>query len=559
MSHFRWDIQPGIPETHPLYEIKLTPLLRQILYNRGVVSPQQVDLFLAADRRLAGDPMELPDIELALNRIYQAILTGEHVAIYGDFDTDGVSGTALLTEGLSALGLDVMPYIPSRITEGHGLNVSTLERLHKEGISLVISVDCGITAASALRRMSRTGLDTIITDHHVPLDDLPPALAVIDPKRKDSRYPFTELSGSGVALKLLQAVYQGLGKELDFGATYDLVTLGTVADCVPILSENRYLVGSGISALRHTRRLGIKRLAEKARVDMDRLDTDAIAWALAPRLNAAGRMGQAIDSYRLLVTHSSTEAEDLACWLDKKNSERQEQTQQFLSKAREQALSQGGQAALVVRDPDCPRGILGLVAGRLAEEFYRPVVVVRLGETLSYGSCRSIPEFDIISAFKGLQPLLSHFGGHHQAAGFTLPTKNLERFAERFVDLADSCLRGVPLGPKVYVDSEATLEGAEREGKLLQNQLAPFGTGNPPPVFVSRRVYIADKRVVGKNGNHLMLKLRQNGTVSDAIAFGSKDHSLKAGDLVDIVYSLKLDAWQGEERIRLNIIDLDRL
>lgn len=556
MNRYRWNLLPPAPAEHSVNTSGLSPLIARLLYNRGVTEPSQIELFLAADERLAGDPELLPDMHQAVARIYRALLSAESIAVYGDFDADGVTGTALLVQGLAALGARVVPYIPHRLKEGHGLNTTALESLQRQGISLVITVDCGITGLAQVRKAKGKGLDIVITDHHVPLDELPPAIAVVNPKRSDSNYAFSELAGVGVAFKLLQALYQGMGREEGLDGFLDLVALGTVADLVPLVGENRYLVKRGLRLLSSTPRAGIREMVALAGLSGDSLGAEDISWVLAPRLNAAGRMEHAMASYKLLVTGLPQEARELAVWLEGKNTERQRLTTRALAKAREQVLAKGISPLLLASDSGYPGGIIGLVAGRLADEFYRPSVVIHIGDSSSAGSCRSIPEFNIIQAISQCSGLLSRFGGHSQAAGFTLPTSNIARLERQLSRLAATQLAGVDLRPRLDIDAEVML--GELAGSTFQEiqGLAPFGRGNPLPTFLSRSVRVADCRTMGNNGDHLRLKLRQDDITWDAVAFGLGSYLARVRSDIDIVYNLELDKWSGEDRLRLNILDL---
>ncbi|MEE9583555.1 MAG: DHH family phosphoesterase, partial [Dehalococcoidales bacterium] len=347
MSRYRWNIRPPIPAEHPASASGLSPLITQLLYNRGLTQASQIESFITADESLLGDPRLLPDMNQAVARIYQALLGGENIAIYGDFDVDGITGTALLAQGLEALGARITPYIPHRLTEGHGLNTAALEQLQQQGISLVVTADCGITGVSPVKQARARGMDIVITDHHTPTDELPPATAVVDPMRTDSAYPFSELAGVGVAFKLLQALYQDMGQEKQLERFLDLVALGTVADMMPLQAENRYLVREGLKQLNKAPRAGIRELMTVAGLGMDSLGAEDISWVLAPSLNAAGRLEHAMSSYRLLVTESPQEAHELAVWLGEKNAQRQSMTARALTKARKKILAKGISALLL--------------------------------------------------------------------------------------------------------------------------------------------------------------------------------------------------------------------
>lgn len=555
MNRLRWNLLPPIPADHPINSYGLSGLTAQLLYNRGLTEPPQIEQFLKADKRLSGDPLLIPDMHQAIARTYQALLSGENIAVYGDFDADGITGTALLTQGLEALGGKVTPYIPHRLREGHGLNSNALEHLQQQGISLVITVDCGITDISQATKAKKKGLDIIITDHHTPLDELPPAIATINPKRADSSYPFPELAGVGVAFKLLQALYQSMGKEEQLDGLLDLVALGTVADMVPLLGENRYLVKQGLKLMNSQPRLGIREMVLLSGASADSLTAEDISWVLAPRLNAIGRLEHALSSYKLMITDSSKEARDIAIILQQKNVERQRLTTKALALAREQILAKGILPILIASSSDYSPGIVGLVAGRLTDEFYRPSIVIKTNDSYSTGSCRSIPEFNIIQALNQCRNLLSHFGGHSRAAGFTLPTKNLVYLEQQLQQMAATELDGIDLCPKLDIDAQTTLYQLGGATYQAIQELAPFGQGNPQPIFLSRSVEVFDCQVMGNNGEHLRLKLKQNGVTWDAVAFRLGSYLTEVYSGIDIVYNLKLEKWHGQERLRLNILD----
>ncbi|MFC1936933.1 single-stranded-DNA-specific exonuclease RecJ [Chloroflexota bacterium] len=555
MNHSRWNLLPPAAETGLGDALGVPPLVAQLLHNRGLSEPSQVEAFLAIDKSLVGDPFLLPDMHQAVARIYRALLSGEIIAIYGDFDVDGITATALLVQGLSLLGGNVVPYIPHRINEGHGLKTSALENLRKEGTSLVISVDCGITGYKPVKKAQRMGLDVIVTDHHTPVAQIPPAVAVIDPKLPGSEYPFIQLAGVGVAFKLLQALLQSMGKEKQLNAFLDLVALGTISDMMPLLGENRYLVKYGLKMLNTTPRLGIQEMMAQTGVERGSLDSQSVNWVLSPRLNAAGRLAHAMTSYHLLMTDSQQEACELSLLLEQTNIERQKLTADALAKAKEQILAKGITTLLVVCGDEYPAGISGLVAGRLCDEFYRPAIVVKVDSKVSTASCRSIPDFNIIAALNQYSDLMLQFGGHPQAAGFTLPTKYLPRLLDGVSELADVQLEGFDLRRRVDIDAEIIL--AQLTGSTYRSiqQLAPFGYGNPMPTFLSRSVEVLDCQAMGNNGDHLRLRLRQGSTVWNCVAFRQGDCLPEVSPFLDIVYNLEADRWRGEDRLRLNILD----
>lgn len=554
LSRYRWQIFPPVPAQHLAPQIE--PLLFQCLHNRGLTDPNQFEPFLAADERLVYDPFLLPEMSKAIPRILRALLKDELIAIYGDFDADGTTATALLVQGLSLFGRRVIPYIPRRLEEGHGLNHNALRSLRQQGVSLVITVDCGITGLAEVEQAQKQGLDIIITDHHAPLDSIPAALAVIDPKRQDSAYPFSGLAGVGVAFKLLDALFLATGKGKQLDQFLDLVAIGTVADLVPLIGENRYLVKQGLKALNSSQRQGLRELVLCARLEMGRLDTESISYMLGPRLNAAGRLDHAIISYELLTTNSQERGRELAAELEAKNAERQRLTLSVLTKAKELLSTAHDVSLLLVGGQDFPPGVIGVVAGKLAEEFYRPALVLELGPEVSRGSARSIPEFDLTAALAECQDLLSRFGGHAQAAGFTLPSANVERLHRRLLEIAQRKLADVELSPVLAIDAEIPLSALSGQTFRLMQKLAPFGMANPVPTFLSRGVKVIDQRRLGNEGEHLKLKLQDGDAIWDGIGFALGHLADSITSYIDIVYNLEVDSWSGTELLRLNIRDL---
>jgi len=544
------------PAERPIDIPGVHPLLAKLLYNRGISEPSQVELFLSADKRLEADPFLLPDINQAVSRTYQALFSGEQIAIYGDFDADGITATALLVQGLSALGGRAIPYIPHRYREGYGLQVAALEKLRKQGVSLVITVDTGITAIAEIQKAGKMGMDIIVTDHHLPLASLPPALAVVNHKRSDSTCQSAELAGVGVAFKFLQALLKGSGHEELLNRLLDLVALGTITDMIPLTGDNRYWVKRGLELINNTERLGLQEMMRCAGLKPGNLDTESVSWILGPRLNAAGRLDDAATSYQLLLTQDRREAASLASNLEEKNAKRQRLTSELLERARESIIAAGTDLPLLMTgDESYPTGVMGLVAGRLSEEFYRPVIMFKFGPETCRGSGRSISEFDLMAALKDCRDLLSNFGGHTKAAGFSVPTANLTQLQKRLLTIAEAQLTGLDLRPHIDIDAEVPLSVfADNTFKEIQS-LAPFGSGNPLPTFVSRRVEIVDRRQIGSQGEHLGLKIKQGGIVWDAIGFRFGNRAQEATTYLDIAYNLYIDRWNGGEKLRLKLLD----
>jgi len=550
----RWKILPPVPKSY-LEASGVTDLVAQLLYSRGV-GLEQVEPFLAVDDRLEGNPFLLPDISEAVGRVYRAVLAREKVAVYGDFDVDGVTAAAIVAEGLSRLGAETIVYIPDRFEEGHGLNGSAIDKLHARGADLVITVDCGVTDVAEVGRAKELGIDMIITDHHVPSQSLPRAVAVVDPKRRDSRYPHPDLAGAGVAFKLVQALFHRDRRERWLSELMDLVALATVTDMSPMIGENRYLVNEGLKELNTSSRPGIQEMVSLAGLRPGELDGDDISWVLGPRLNAAGRLDSASTSYRLLTTRSTEEARRLAQELEVRNAERQKLSSEVLEHARQRLVDKLHLPLLLAGDESYSVGIIGPVAGRLLDEFYKPVVVVTLGSELCKGSCRSVAEFDMVEALGDCSDLLTAFGGHAMAAGFTVPRENLAGLEDRLIGLAGEKLSHLDLRPELAVDAEVPLSAFTGDTFNLIQELSPFGRGNPKPTFLTRHVEVAGGRNFGSKREWLRLKLRQGSVTWRAVDFVSQMKAKDVPRYIDIVYNLERSRWNGEEVLGLNLRDL---
>ena len=549
----RWKVLSPVPDEY-LNASNLPPLIAQLLYNRGV-KLEEIKPFLSVDYRLEGNPFLLPDISQAVNRVYKAVLDREKIAVYGDFDVDGVTAVVILVEGLLKLGAEVIPYIPDRVNEGHGLKISALEKLQAQGANLVITVDCGVTDLAVVKQAQNMGIDIIITDHHVPLGSLPRAVAVVDPKRKDSVYPYPDLAGAGVAFKLLQALFHKDSREKWLARLLDLVVLATVTDLVPLVDENRYLVKEGLKKLNNSSRVGIQEMVKLAGLKPGELGAGDISWVLGPRLNAAGRMNNASTSYQLLTTQSLEEAHLLALELEEKNAERQKLTSEVLSRAKEKLAAKLHLPVLIEGDESYSIGVIGLVAGKLVDEFYKPAIIINLGSELCQGSCRSIAEFDIAAALAKCQDLLTAFGGHPLAAGFTVARQNLVQLEQRLVNLATDQLGHLELRSELVIDAELPLTVLAGETFNLIKELSPFGWGNPQPTFLTRQVEVIECRNFGNKGEWLRLKLKQGNVTWQAVDFESRKKQEEIPSHIDIVYNLEKSHWNGEEVLSLNLLD----
>ena len=543
----RWRLRGRFPEG-ALEGAPYPTLMRHLLWHRGLRTAAEAQRFMEGPPQ-EYDPMLLPDIEVALSRLEEAVRSGERIAVYGDFDVDGVTASALLVEGLSALGGDAFAYIPDRFSEGYGLNCGALDRLRKDGATLLVAVDCGTSSIVEVAHARKLGMDVLILDHHSVPPELPAATALVNPKRPDSRYPESELASVGIAYKLMGALHECMGRSWDGDRQVDLVALGTVADVAPLLNENRWLLKRGLEAMGRRERPGLRALMETSGIDAASVDAESIGYRLAPRLNAAGRLKHARLALELLLERDDGEALRRAEELTALNLERQERTTAALELAAELLAEDDPdqtEPLLFLGHEDIPSGIVGLVAGRLAEERHRPAVVYERQAETSRASCRSIPEFDITGALRGCAELLERFGGHRAAAGFTARNENLPPLKEGLMRAAEEALAGVELAPVIDIDAALPLGALRGREVRYLSQMGPFGQGNPEPTFLSRGVEVADCRIIGSDGKHLRMKLRDQygaggGVTWPAIAFGLGEAGVREGQRLDVVYSLAAD------------------
>jgi single-stranded-DNA-specific exonuclease len=550
-----WRVTPRISTEASNRLAPFSPLAAQLLHNRGITELPEAEAFLARDERLLEDPLRLPNMERAILRIQRAMLDGETVGIFGDFDTDGITGTALLAEGLTGLGIRVIPYLPHRVDEGHGLNSQAVGALHRQCVTLLITVDCGVTSFAEVQEAASLGMDTIITDHHVPPAQLPPAWAIVNPKLQESSYPFPHLAGVGLALKLVQALYDQIGLPWD-RRLLQLAALGTITDVVPLVGENRFIVAAGLRSLSTDPKSGLKELLRLGGLDGEEVDTETVSFVLGPRLNAPGRLEHAITSYNLLCAQSLEEAQPLALEMERLNRERQELTRKAMDRANQQLGDWGSSGFLIlIWDEEYTPGIVGLVASRLVDERYRPAVVVALDGDLGRGSARSIPEFNLASAFTECNDLFVQFGGHSQAAGFVIARQDLPALKERLLTIARRELSHLSIEPTLRIDAHVRLNSVTGPNFQFLQDLGPYGESNPTPVFLTKEVEVVNVQKMGSQGQHLRLKLKHGGALWDAVAFGQGETWQPDIDVLDVVYSMGLNRWEGRESFRLLIED----
>jgi len=557
-----WNILPPITPEADIALSAFPPVLRQVLFNRGFAADAEARAFLRAEPNFNTDPFQMTGMQTAVERICLAIQNNEAVAIYGDYDVDGVTATALLVETLKRMGADVRGYIPNRFEEGYGLNNNALEELKADGVKLVITVDCGIRSPSEALHAQTLGLDLIISDHHHPdNENLPPALAVINPKQHGDMYPDKDLAGVGIAYKIAEALLGNEDKttQMILNALLDLVALGTVADLAPLVGENRVLVKKGLRQIRQTTRQGLFSLAAVSEVAIQKVNAGHIGFMLGPRLNAAGRLKEALASFELLTTTDVFRAGELAQQLDMQNRERQRITREMQTRAEEIALSDDPDAYLLfAADENFNSGVVGLAASRLTEKFYRPAIVASQGEEETRGSCRSIPEFHITDALDQCADLLVRHGGHAAAAGFTVRNENLPELVARLKAIAGEKLSGSDLKPTVTADAEVSL--AEIRPELYEKALKylePTGYGNREASFVARNVKVRSSRIVGADGKHLKMSLEdEKGVAHDAIGFRLGDWHKSMPARVDILFTYEINEYNGRISYQLNLKDL---
>jgi single-stranded-DNA-specific exonuclease len=524
-----------------------------------VSNEQEAARFLFLEPWPQADPLLLPGLQPAVERLAQAVTRGETVAVFGDFDVDGITAAAVLTEALRELGATALPYIPDRFREGYGLNVSAIADLAGRGAGLLVAADCGTSSVFEVAEANRLGMDVLVLDHHAIPQELPASLALVNPKLGGEGGPHADLAAVGVAYQTVAALHGALSRPWDSDRFLDLVAIGTVGDLVPLLGENRHLVRLGLAALRKTERPGLRALmATTAGLRPEAVDVEAIAYGLAPRLNAAGRLAHAETSLRLLLTNDTAEAEQLAAQLNALNQERQRQTEQALALAAGLLAVEdpdGSLPLILIAHPEIPQGIAGLVASRLVDERYRPAIVCQTGEGVSRASCRSIPEFDIVAALRRQENLLVRFGGHRMAAGFTVANENIPALKQALVDYAGEALGGMELSSALDIDAELPLARLRGEEIRWLQSFAPHGQGNPEPTFLSRGALVVEARVMGNDGRHRRLKLKDGPVTWPAVAFDFGETAIRQGQRVDVVYSLAADR-RGGGALELRVKDL---
>ena len=567
-----WNFYPPAPESF-LASSHEHPALLQVLYNRGLRDKAEIATFLQGEDAVQENPFRLTDMSAAVTRIVRAIETRQIICVYGDFDADGVTATVLMTTALQRAGAHVGAYIPNRVDEGYGLNVEALRSIAAKGADLLVTVDCGIRSVAEVAEAAELGMEVVLTDHHTVGPDLPPALAVINPRRDGSEGTFQPLAGVGVAYRLAQGVLRAVAQQpwsrlsadeamQEELSLLDLVAIGTVADLMPLQGENRSLVRRGLSELRQGKRVGLYALMEVASVPLNGIDSSAISFRIAPRINAAGRLASAKMAYDLLRCEEYEAAFEMATGLERLNQQRQALTTEAYAVAEREisGLDPSTSPILIVASEEFQPGIVGLAAGKLSDQFYRPAVVIEWGEEVCRGSARSIAEFNMIAALDQVSSLLVRHGGHSRAAGFSVRTEQLPALRNALAEIAAQELDPLEeLRPSLFIDTELTVDQIDW---ALQGQLArmePVGQENQPGLFLCRQCRVRSVRRVG-GGKHLKVAIDGHdlSQVLDGIGFGlgGRAADLQIGSLIDIVFHLEVNEWQGRRSLQLNVQDL---
>ena len=535
----------------------INKLLSTILVNRGITEEKQIQKFLNPKRNDFYNPYEMPDMEIAVNRILQAIKNSEKTIIYGDYDVDGITSVTVLKSFLEERGLKVDEYIPNRLNEGYGLNKKAVESIANQGYTLMITVDCGISAVEEVNYANELGIETIITDHHEPSSELPKALAVVDAKRKDNKYPFRNLAGVGVVFKLTQAISMKLGlEEKDYLKYLDIVCVGTISDIVPLVDENRVIVKLGLKLVEQTRNLGLRSILQAS--GYNRIDSTTISFGIAPRINASGRMGHQEDALQLFLSQDINEVNELTQKLNEYNKIRQDTEKSIYSDAILQ-IEQNNLAeknTIVVMGKNWHHGVIGIVSSKITELYFKPSILLCEEGDYGKGSGRSIPGFDLYEALTECKDYIDRFGGHSMAIGINVKTSDFENFKNALEEV--SIQKHInELVPILTIDAQISLDEINKDMVNSLKQLEPFGEENKNPLFVFKNLKIDSIRALSE-GKHLKLTLKDNKNIVNAIGFnlGSLASEYKIDDKIDVVGNLEINSFNGVDNIQINIKDL---
>ena len=543
-------------------ELNISPILAQLLINRGTKEVLSARKFLKGDLKDLRDPYIFQDMEKAVDKILRAVDNNERILIYGDYDVDGITSVALLFSILREFTNNLYYYIPNRFQEGYGLNEEAIDIAFKNNFKLIITVDCGISSIHEIEKASNYGIDVIVTDHHQPQKDLPSAIAIINPKC-DKNYPFKELAGVGVGFKMAQALYLKLKKNQDdLWNLLDYVALGSIADSVPFIDENRILIKYGLRALNQTKKEGLKALIMESGVDYGNLGTKEVNFALAPRINAAGRLDDPKLALELVLTDSEYKAKHLSQKLSEINKHRREIGDNILREARKFASVQAKEEdnkVLVLESENWNQGVIGIIASRLVDEFNRPAIIISKKDGVAKGSGRSIKGFHLYKVLESCQDILINFGGHELAAGITIESNKIPEFKSRINGISQNFIKEDDLSPELKIDAQILLSdinfGLVKDISVLE----PFGIGNSQPVFCSYKNIISDWRLVGGRKEHLKIKIKEENRTLEGIGFKLSKigkQIFSENKVVDLAFNIELNKWNGTENLQLNIKDI---
>ena len=534
----------------------ITNLLASILVNRGIIDGEKINVFLNPTRKDFYNPFLMPDMEIAVKRIVKAIENKEKIMIYGDYDADGITSITVLKKYLNEIGLKTGEYIPNRLNEGYGLNKDAISKIYNDGYRLMITVDCGISGLEEVEYANSLGIEIIITDHHEPAEKLPEAIAVIDAKRKDNKYPFNQLAGVGVVFKLIQAISKELKlEEKEYLKYLDLVCIGTISDIVPLVDENRVIAKLGLKLIEKTKNIGLKTLLNIA--DLKKIDSNAISFGVAPRINACGRMGFQEEALQLFLTEDSEKATTIAKRLVQFNQERQAKEKQIFEEVIEKIEKDNkDKKCIVLAEENWHHGIIGIVASKITEIYYKPSILICLEGDKGKGSGRSVPGFDLYTALTKCSDYIEKFGGHSMAIGITIKKENFEKLKETIEKYAqESNISDIM--PIINIDKEINLKNINIEEVKSLELLEPFGEANKMPLFLLRNLKIDSIRALS-GGKHLKLTLKQDNNIVDAIGFNMGDLSKEylLGDKVDVVGTIEINSFGNKENIQINLKDI---
>lgn len=569
----QWQLKSPVPEEILEQFPEISPLQTQLLYNIGLSDPDRVDWFLNPDYHNLFDPFLFGEMRKAVDRTWQAIQRQEKILIYGDYDADAVTANAVLHQTFRYLGVDVESYIPDRFAEGYGLNLEAFQKIKERGVKVVITVDCGTNSVEEAKFCKANGIDLIITDHHEITGDIPDSFALVNPKNPNELYPEKQITGVGVAYKFAKALLSEHEKVIEqkqippekYNSEWDkwlldLVAIGTVADCHSLLGENRILVKFGLKVLLNTRWLGLRLLIDNAGLDFIKNPPDSvtIGFNIAPRINAAGRLEHADIALKLLTTTDYAEGIDLANRIEEINRRRQDITARIVSEAKEKAALISDRKFLVLADNAWPKGVVGIVAGKLADHYKKPVIIMERGETESTGSARTARGFDVISALIAVKANIKKFGGHKEAAGLTVENDKFDQFYMELLRYTDQ--HWPEDLPPAIIEIDAALQekdlNFERYAEI--EVFEPYGAGNPKPKFMLDNCTVTSYRLVGANSQHLQLTLLCNETILDCIGFsmGYLSAQIDAGKEIAVAGELMVDSWNGTKKLKMRLIDV---